>query len=652
MPRIRMMNRIALLLVLLAVLVVLGLRVLGAGERSEAPLAGDAELSDASKASTATLQESDVADGASRTAAATVDDAAVEPTGTAEPAISLTGRVETPDGEPATGATVVLGGVGSLKFLVAGDEPKEEHVHTQTDEEGRFHFDDPASSLFGGRLLVTAGALDSAPSETAILDLAEHSDENELVLRLRHGARIHGEVHRSDGVLPQGRPIRFMQDEKSVDAQGNRLLFHAETDELGRFDERHLAPGVWGLVTYPDDEELDEIGGDMFEHMVQKTVAVGDGEEVFVALGARSPDAVTVTGLVTLDGEPVKGLLQWIQECEDPTGSTRNPKVGIDGRYEVELQSHGAWYVRFMGGPGHVEKRVDIPKGPTFELDFELPTGRIMGRLVDENGDAVAGAMVSHVLIEGGEHHHPMRVGDDRDTSEEDGSFELDGIVAGAYRIGATHETAGVAASELVRVRQGEQLEGLELVVRSGRSLRGRISSADGLPMRGAPVWIHGSDGRLVNPITSVRSDREGTFTTPSLPPGTYTLFTRRALACAIVRDIVIEANDLDPDRERVPLELDLREGAVVLVRALKGGEPTQSQVRAFDRDGLLFTGLRHMYDPWEWRRLPFDSESRHIGPLPPGTYVLDALVPGVGSASREMALAPGERRELDLAVD
>ena len=65
------------------------------------------------------------------------------------------------------------------------------------------------------------------------------------------------------------------------------------------------------------------------------------------------------------------------------------------------------------------------------------------------------------------------------------------------------------------------------------------------------------------------------------------------------------------------------------------------------DEAGRLFTGLRSSDDPWAWKRYPFDSRRKRIGPLPTGNYRVEAFVPGRPSRTREVAITAGATQEL-----
>ncbi|MEM1451388.1 MAG: sigma-70 family RNA polymerase sigma factor [Planctomycetota bacterium] len=571
---------------------------------------------------------------------------AVEPSATVahdHPVVAVTGTVFRYDGSPAAEATVVLGAVGALAFMDLDEEAPEGVPLTTTDAEGRFSFAEAPA----GTLLVTAGAENAAPSETLQLEERDGGAPVEVALSLRRGVRIHGEVLRKDGALAAGWRLRFMQNGMSLGATGTRLLRWAETDADGRFDERHLCPGTWGLVAYPEDDELKELGGSMPEHMIQSTVELEDGQELFVALGARSAEAVTVRGRITLRGEPAGGgFLQWMSECDDPTGSMQNVRVAADGAYEIELTRPGAWSMRAMGGGGQGEFVVDVPAESEHTIDFELPAATLRGRVVDPDGEPVEGALVSHVLALGAAHHSPMRVMADRQKTDASGAFELVALTPGLYRIGVTHAERGCGvASELVEVVEGDSLEGFELEIAPGFPVTGRVVDAEGLPVAFAPIWIHDAAGRLVNPITGVMTSEDGTFATFPVPPGEYAVLTRRERTCAQALGVIVE--DESPD----PVELQLADGATIVVEARKGEVPVRAQAVVRDLDGRLLSGLRFARNPWSWRTYPYDSMRRHVGPLPAGTYTVTSNAPGVGSASIEVTVTPGATREVELEL-
>ncbi|MEM9378463.1 MAG: sigma-70 family RNA polymerase sigma factor [Planctomycetota bacterium] len=618
-------------------LVAVGVRLAGPGPRdADVEVAGRTPI--ATPANEPALADAPVEVGRSPSAVEAGSTAAVP-----APAAAVSGRVFRADGTPAAEAVVVLGAVGALAFLDLEEDPPEGVPVATTGDDGRFTFDDPAA----GAVLVTAGAKGAAPSTTVRAERDAAGAATEITLHLRRGIRIHGEVVRKDGAPAAGWRLRLMQNGTSLGATGTRLLRWTETDADGRFDERHLCPGAWGLVAYPEDDELKELGGAMPEHMLQATVELEDGQERFITLGARSADAVVVRGTVSLRGEPAGGgFLQWMSEGDDPMGSMQNIRVSKDGTYEIELPRPGAWSMRAMGAGGDGEFAVDVPARDEHTVDFELPSGALRGRVVDAAGEPVEGAYVSHVLALGRAHHSPMRVVGDGERTGADGRFDLAGLTPGLYRIGVTHSERGCGiVQDLVHVADGETVEGLEIELVPGFPVEGRVLDAQGLPVAFAPIWIHDADGRLLNPITEVKTTEEGAFATFPVPPGAYSVFTRRERTCAEALGVTVE------DASPAPVELRLEPGATLVVRASDGDVPVRAQAVVRDLDGRLMSGLRFSRNPWSWRVYPYDSMRRHVGPLPAGTFEVTSNAPEVGAATVEVTLTPGATREVELEL-
>lgn len=553
----------------------------------------------------------------------------------------LSGRVFDADGTPVANATVVLGAAGALQFLRNNEAAPEHLVHAISGEDGRFSF----VAVPSGAVLLAAGSADAAPSETLAFELGEGDTRDDIALTLRRGVRIHGEVHRRDGSLATHRTMRFLLEVGSTHHWDDRMIHSIVTDDRGRFDEPHLAPGRWGLVSFPTDEEVKELGGSMAEDMLQTTVTLEDGQEEFVVLGATSADAVTVTGQVLAGDKPAKGMMQWVGECDDPMGSQQIAQLDDEGRYEVELPVPGAWYVRVMGG-GQGEYFVDIPEVAEHEQDFALPGAEMTGRVVDAEGNPIEGASVSHILLEGKAYRNPLRLADDCKTTKEDGTFHFIGLSPGTYQLGVVHAENGSITSPRIVVEDGEHVTDLEFALATGHPIAGTVHDATGLPMIAIPIWIHDADGQLVNPITRTVTNLDGRFTTPALPPGEYSLIAKKGMLVAQRVGVVIESDGVDE------IELELQVGATLAVEVTAGDELVRAHVRVTDPEMRTYTGLRSKFDPWSWRRYPFDSRRKRVGPLPPGTYTLSAHVPGVGDVSREITVSPAETRDVSLTIE
>ena len=560
------------------------------------------------------------------------------------PPVQLGGIVLTPDGAPATNAFVLLGELRPLAALEDGDEPADDVVWTRVDAEGRFGFND----LAPGKRVVTAGAPGLASSASVALELGADETRTDLELTLRVGARLTGEVLRPDGLPAVEREVRLLQTAQAQEALGLRMLRYVTTDAFGHFESPPLRPGTWGVLTYPSGDELAELGVEQTEVMLQATVELQDGGAEHVRLGVPSAQAVRVSGQVTAGGEPVAGaLLQWMAESagtgpeHDPMASQVVGTADDEGRFTVELGAPGAWWVRAMGGGLDEDFFVDVPAVAEHALDLALPTGEVRGRVRDASGAPLAGVSVSHLIVSGRPYGSPLSLAVDRTLTDAEGAFALRGLGPGVYQIGAVGLTAGIAPVAVVEVGANEVVAGLELEVAGGARIAGLVRGVDGLPAGGATVWIHDADGRVVNPISQLRTNDQGRFRTPPLPAGEYALIAHAGTAVAQHTGLV----HMDAGQD---LELTLEPGGALVVELRAAdGATLRGQVRVHDQDGRLMTGLRDYRDPWSWRRYPFDSRRKHVGPLPTGSYRVSVEVPGVGSATREVAVASGEALEL-----
>lgn len=251
------------------------------------------------------------------------------------------------------------------------------------------------------------------------------------------------------------------------------------------------------------------------------------------------------------EGTPVADALVWAEESaaqSDHEGRFVLDVAGVDAGAPVHAAARG-----FLPAEG----AVPLVLGPATEEAFVLRLGglplAITGRVVDPQGDTVAGA---HVWIQDGtrlpDHEaNPYRTveevlgfGDALESNlhrvtGEDGSFELSGLLPRAYTPWAVHP----ATLEVVSAGQIEAgSEGIVLAFTgtSARRVAGRVTSYSGEPMpavalfAGRRVPLDGT--RVSTPLQTERSPRtdaegrfefaalhvEGTYLLPSSPETSY----------------------------------------------------------------------------------------------------------------------------------
>lgn len=183
----------------------------------------------------------------------------------------------------------------------------------------------------------------------------------------------------------------------------------------------------------------------------------------------------------------------------------------------AELDSSRAVRVE-VGAPGHRTRFLEplLAEGrAVLQLgDVVLePGGSVHGRVVDEAGRAVEGALVVYgmafeveALAELAPHRGPPDLDPApfrdhepavRATSGPDGSFHLVGVRAGHGRAWARTATSLWAFSAPIGLRRGEEVAGIELVVRStpGAVITGMVVDPDGRALPGLELEFHDSQG-------------------------------------------------------------------------------------------------------------------------------------------------------------
>ena len=158
-------------------------------------------------------------------------------------------------------------------------------------------------------------------------------------------------------------------------------------------------------------------------------------------------------------------------------------------------------------------------------IDFALSTGAtISGSVVDaETGTPIRGAAIRA--------EHDAGAGDSWANTDRDGTYTLEGLPPGRWRIVANAQERGYIEqfyndkpgwdeADLVSVSAGDAVTGIDFRLRTGASISGRVvDGATGLPIRDVEIGAEQTgDGRRVY----ARFDSEGRYTIGGLSSGTY----------------------------------------------------------------------------------------------------------------------------------
>ena len=568
--------------------------------------------------------------------------------------IRLSGKVLDPSGLPVSGVEIAkeLEGADGIQAMQGrGDWPT-----TKTDGEGLFALEELAPGT--GSIV---GKKDGwAPSEGYAFELAEGESAEGIVLVMRRGGTISGEVFGADG----GPAADCMVILQTPTMEGRRFT---NADSNGQFEETGLAPGSWQVQAFPGIKSLQsENGGALDQATLIKalkmtSVQLKDEATEHVVLGSPPASPVRVHGTVSLAGEPVADLI--VSFMMGAGGGMETLRIGTtteDGSYELVLDEPGD-YLMTVQSPGaagmqnSIEFRRRIPEAEEHELDVSMPMGRIAGRVVGPDGAPSAHARVT-LTMQTGQVFGTIMGGQYNETrADADGQYEILFVRPGDYAVAAGGSYLGGLLGDdgglgrrvkSLKLEEGSSAT-LNFQLDAPGELHGVVRDAAGKPVDEASIFLRDEDGRLLELFSFQATNASGAFEYEGLAPGEYTL-TARAKGLSSSTDAAFRISSGEVTEKAVTVDA----GTTLLVSLKdKSGADVRSRVSVLDEHGHEVNGMLSLTELMARISGGIDSKEQRVGPLSPGTYQVSTHAEDGRSASRRVRVSGKPEKKVRLRL-
>ena len=438
----------------------------------------------------------------------------------------ISGKVLAEDGAPIEGAKLSARLTNDTRFWMGGGENNE----AQSDSEGVFEL----RGLQTGEVRVTASLDGFLAPEPMELELNEGSSTTGINFVLTDGLSIRGRVVWPDDEPVVGASVGVETGGVSTNRWGrNRDQLWVDTDEDGSFLLTGLKQNDYRIKANADAE-----GSPRWRGVIEGVASGTSG----VIIKLEEPGSIKGR-LMMSSGAPLpEGLedlvnlrLSTVSESDAAVKSKHgalslNAEVEADGSFEVKGAYPAEYEVRLSSElyvHSDASQRYVYPSG---ELLVTMNEGGVIsGILLDPLGAPAQGCEVTASTGESsGRPWGGRSRGDSYDaTSKEDGSFRIEGLKPGNYKLNAESDDWGPSPEELVRIEEGQIVADITLQLVKGGTIIGVVYDKSGSTVSGRTINVGQGGFMGMGGGSEATTDPSGRFSVDRLAAGTYQVSTQ-----------------------------------------------------------------------------------------------------------------------------
>ncbi len=440
--------------------------------------------------------------------------------------VRLVGVVQDPSGQPVGGAEIDLSHRTGPQGTIFS-------ITTTAHSDGGFTVDDAPP----GSLSLYAEAPGWARSDALELEVGPGEEREGLLLVLRPGARLTGEIHAS------AKPVAGRRVYVSG-RQGVSFWESTYSDSQGRFSFEGLPPGEFNVRVDPPRGAEGEEDRRLYSAQQHKAVVtMTEGGTAHVVLGEPSASAILVHGRVTVGGEPMPDL---VVRCG---ANEFNTAAACDefGNYELKVTSPGSYWFSVTARDGdRATFSRELGEEASQRVDFDLAVGSIAGIVLGSDAQPVAktSVVLERMDEKTGDGHHVAS-----HESDSDGSFRFGFLKPGRYRLRAggpdwrdgNVNLTSVVTEELV-LEEGQALNGLVIELHPGGILTGVVTHSDGSPAEYVWFTVKDGSGQEVAQTGVHCNPDDGVYVLSGIPEGTITVSGRTQVGESVPVTVKVSA--------------------------------------------------------------------------------------------------------------